>query len=181
MAKKTPLAKLRMLYARSLGCTWVYHILCSQKNKSCGSSYPLIWDVSKMVPADPRFDERGFFIQRINKDFSQFSQKKHTSTSRLLHFFVPKPIKTPMAPALFRFASPHQLPRHQLQRPPLQQLQRRAPAAVDPSQTVDAAVERLGCTMVPWSPWIWMKLLGFGENLEDFSELMLIFMGNLED
>ena len=180
-----------MLYARSLGCTWVYHILCSQKNKSCGSSYPLIWDVSKMVPADPRFDERGFFIQRINKDFSQFSQKKHTSTSRLLHFFVPKPIKTPMAPALFRFASPHQLPRHQLQRPPLQQLhcaalraaqiQRRAPAAVDPSQTVDAAVERLGCTMVPWSPWIWMKLLGFGENLEDFSELMLIFMGNLED
>ena len=84
-----------MLYARSLGCTWVYHILCSQKNKSCGSSYPLIWDVSKMVPADPRFDERGFFIQRINKDFSQFSQKKHTSTSRLLHFFVPKPIKTP--------------------------------------------------------------------------------------
>ena len=64
-----------MLYARSLGCTWVYHILCSQKNKSFGSSYPLIWDVSKMVPADPRFDERGFFIQRINKDFSQFSQK----------------------------------------------------------------------------------------------------------
>ena len=40
MAKKKPLAKLRMLYARSLGCTWVYHILCNQKNKSCGSSYP---------------------------------------------------------------------------------------------------------------------------------------------
>ena len=74
--KKTPLAKLRMLYARSLGCTWNKpYSLQPKRTRAADLHNPLIWDVSKMVPADPRFDERGFFIQRINKDFSQFSQK----------------------------------------------------------------------------------------------------------
>ena len=60
-----------------------------------------------MVPADPRFDERGFFIQRINKDFSQFSQKTHINfqTSPLL---CPKTHQNPHGTSTFslRLASP---------------------------------------------------------------------------
>ena len=176
--------------ARSLGCTWNKPYYLQPKEQELRIFIPHSYGMCQKWWSQRThvLINDDFHPTHQLPDFSQFfGQKPHINFQTSLVF--PKFSQNPwVAPALFRFASPHQLPRHQLQRPPLQQLhcaalraaqiQRRASAAVDPSQAVDAAVERLGCTMVTMD----LDETGgkYGDILEDFSELMLIFMGHLD-